>query len=314
YIRGIMITISDNSLKLDGSTGSIVQKLSQAELSITDVSAFMEEMSASMEQTNYSLNQITESVGQVYTSLEAISGQADEGSKSSEKICVNAEEIYRNAAAERADAKNKADEMAIEVNERIKKSKAVEEISVLTSNILNISSQTNLLALNASIEAARAGEAGRGFAVVADEIGKLASNSAQTATQIQQVSAQVIQAVNELAERAASMLAFIDEIAMGGYEKLMETSQNYRNDVGDMNAMMSSFAQESEHIKESVEHIREAVSSVNIAAEESAKGVTSVTGTAVELTDNIKMIGDEANVNREIAGKLNEEVNKFKLE
>ena len=300
YIRGIMITISDNSLKLDGSTGSIVQKLSQAELSITDVSAFMEEMSASMEQTNYSLNQITESVGQVYTSLEAISGQADEGSKSSEKICVNAEEIYRNAAAERADAKNKADEMAIEVNERIKKSKAVEEISVLTSNILNISSQTNLLALNASIEAARAGEAGRGFAVVADEISKLATDSAEAATSIQKVSAEVIQAVNDLAKEAAEMLTFMEETAMKGYEKLLDISESYQGDVGSLNGLMQNFAAESALLKENMDGIVAAVEAVRTAVGECTSGVADVSERSVELTMNVGEIESEANVNKEM--------------
>lgn len=71
--------------------------------------------------------------------------------------------------------------MAASLNEKIAKSKSVEQIEILTSNIIEITEQTNLLALNASIEAARAGEAGRGFAVVADEIGKLAGNSADAA-------------------------------------------------------------------------------------------------------------------------------------
>ena len=70
------------------------------------------------------------------------------------------------------------------VKRKIEKSKAVEEINILTDNILSITSQTNLLALNANIEAARAGEAGKGFAVVAGEIGKLAMDSAQAANQI----------------------------------------------------------------------------------------------------------------------------------
>ncbi len=313
YIRGIMITISDNSMKLDGSSGTIVRKLSQAEMSISDVSAFMEEMSASMEQTNFSLNQITESIGQVYTSLEAISGQAEEGSKSSEEIRVNAEEIYRNAAEERAVAKGKADEMALEVNERIQKSKAVEEISILTSNILNISSQTNLLALNASIEAARAGEAGRGFAVVADEISKLASDSAEAATSIQKVSAEVIKAVNDLAKEAGEMLTFMEETAMKGYEKLLDISESYQGDVGSLNGLMQNFAAESALLKQNMDGIVASVEAVRTAVGECTSGVTDVTERSVDLTMNVGEIEEEANVNKEIALNLNQEVNKFKL-
>jgi len=313
YIRGIMITISDNSMKLDGSSGTIVRKLSQAEMSISDVSAFMEEMSASMEQTNFSLNQITESVGQVYTSLEAISGQAEEGSKSSEEIRVNAEEIYRNAAEERAVAKGKADEMALEVNERIQKSKAVEEISILTSNILNISSQTNLLALNASIEAARAGEAGRGFAVVADEISKLASDSAEAATSIQKVSAEVIKAVNDLAKEAGEMLTFMEETAMKGYEKLLDISESYQGDVGSLNGLMQNFAAESALLKQNMDGIVASVEAVRTAVGECTSGVADVTERSVDLTMNVGEIEEEANVNKEIALNLNQEVNKFKL-
>lgn len=314
YIRGIMISISDNSMKLDSSAGTIVRKLSQAEISISDVSAFMEEMSASMEQTNYSLNQITDAIGQAYTSIEAIAGQADEGNTSSESIRKNAEEIHRNATDEQAQARAKADAMAAEVNEKIKKSKAVEEISILTDNILNISSQTNLLALNASIEAARAGEAGRGFAVVADEISKLATDSAETATSIQKVSAEVIQAVNDLAKEAGEMLSFMEETAMKGYEKLLEISESYQGDVGSLNRMMRDFAEESAQLRENMDGIRESVEAVRTALNECTSGVGDVTERSVELTMNVAEIESEADTNKNIALNLNQEVNKFKLE
>lgn len=314
HIRNIMLHIADNSAHLIRSSEHMVKNISGAETGITDVSAAMEEMSAAMEETSASINQVNTSIENVYETIERISHTANKGMEASNEIMSKAEDIQSNAIGQRESARIQAQKMAEAMNEKIEQSRAVEKIDRLTEDILNITSQTNLLALNASIEAARAGEAGRGFAVVADEIGKLASNSAETATEIQQVSIQVVGSVNELAQKAEDMLSFIDEIAMGGYEKLLETTQSYRDDVGDMNTMMTNFARESEEVMNSVERIREAASSVNIAVEETVKGVTSVTETAVDLTGNVKDIQDEAAANREIADQLNMEVNKFKLQ
>lgn len=313
YIRGIMVHIAADSTQLNNSSQNIVQNLSKAELNITDVSATMEEMSAAMEETSASLNQINEAVGKVYENIELISNSANAGRLSSGEIMEKAAEIYERAVEEQKEARLQAQEMAVSVNEKIEKSRAVEEISILTSNIINITQQTNLLSLNASIEAARAGEAGKGFAVVADEIGKLAANSGEAAIQIQQVSAGVIDAVNELAQKAEKMLALMDETAMKGYEKLLETSGSYRNDVGEMNSIMRAFADESDQVKNSIDQIKGAISSVNLAAEESVKGITSVTQMAVDLTGRVGDIGNEANSNMNIANQLNDEVNKFKL-
>ena len=314
HIRKIMLSIAGNSLQLNSSSKSVVKDLNDAQASITDVSATMQEMTATMEETNVSLNRVNDSIGEVYHAIESISTNAQRGRNSSNETMEKAAQIYENAEKEQKNARMMAQDMANSVNEKIEKSKAVSEISALTANIINITEQTNLLALNASIEAARAGEAGKGFAVVADEIGKLASDSAGTANQIQNVSAEVIEAVNELAERAEAMLNFMDETAMNGYEKLLETSGNYRNDVGAMNEMMSEFAQESELLKNNMDSIKDSISLVNTAVEESAKGVSNVTEMSVDLTASVSDIGNEANSNMDIADHLNQEVKKFKLE
>ncbi len=314
HIRSIMLKIASNAGQINGSAKNVVSSLSSATGSITDISATMEEMSAAMEETNASLSQVNESIRNIYNEIEEISSRAVEGRNSSADTMKKAEKVFENAETEQQNARTLAKEMAEAVNEKIARSKAVEEISGLTDNIINITDQTNLLALNASIEAARAGEAGKGFAVVADEIGKLATNSAEAAIQIQKVSGEVVEAVNELAMKAEEMLAFLDETAMQGYEKLLSTSRDYRGDVGDMNRMMQDFASESGQLRENIDSIKVAVEDVNLAVEESTKGVAYVAQMAVDLTANVGSIGQEANTNMDVAIRLNEEVGKFKLQ
>ena len=314
YIRKIMIGISSGSMRLMSSSRKMVDHLSSADESITDVSATMQEMSAAMEETTSSLNQITEAIDEIYSSVECIAGNADAGKVSSQEMESRASGANDAAAEGEKKANIETEKMAASLNEKIAKSKSVEQIEILTSNIIEITEQTNLLALNASIEAARAGEAGRGFAVVADEIGKLAGNSADAAAKIRQVSAEVIQAVDELAEGSQQMIEFVRNSTEEGFGGLVATSENYATDANAMRAMMEQFAQTAEELRSTMDGIRESISAVNIAVEESAKGIAGVSESSVQLTGNVNDIQSEASDNNGIAEDLATEVGKFKLE
>ena len=314
YIRKIMIGISSGSMRLMSSSRKMVDHLSSADESITDVSATMQEMSAAMEETTSSLNQITEAIDEIYSSVERIAGSADAGKVSSQEMESRASGANDAAAEGEKKANIETEKMAASLNEKIAKSKSVEQIEILTSNIIEITEQTNLLALNASIEAARAGEAGRGFAVVADEIGKLAGNSADAAAKIRQVSAEVIQAVDELAEGSQQMIEFVRNSTEEGFGGLVATSENYATDANAMRAMMEQFAQTAEELRSTMDGIRESISAVNIAVEESAKGIAGVSESSVQLTGNVNDIQSEASDNNGIAEDLAKEVGKFKLE
>lgn len=314
YIRSIMIQISSNSNTLKDVTKVVAENLVHAREGITDVSSTMEEMSAAMEETTASINQITDSAAEAYSSADDISEQAKQGDISTKKIQEKAQNIYKEAETAKEDAFRLASQMSESINTKIEQSKSVQEINLLTENIIEITDQTNLLALNASIEAARAGEAGRGFAVVASEIGKLASDSAAAAAKIKMVSSGVIASVEGLAEEAEKMVRFMEETAMKGYQGLLSTSEDYRKDAEEIHHTMGRFADHSEKLKQIMDGIKEAIYAVNIAVEESAKGVVSTTETVVSLAQNVGDIEQNAGLNKQVAGLLETEVAKFKLE
>lgn len=313
YIREIMLHISDASTSLDVSAKNIAEHMSEAEDNITDISATMEQMSASMEESTASLNQVNNFVLDVYGSIESVAEKAMEGQKRTDVIQKDAGKVCDNAREKQQFAQEQTKVMGASVQEKITQSKSVEEITALTKTIIDISSQTNLLALNASIEAARAGEAGRGFAVVADEIGKLAANSAATAQNIQSVSNSVIAAVEELAEESGKMLTFMDETVLDGYSKLVETGEDYRSAAIYINKMMEEFAQSAQELETSIDRIKESTGDINVAVEESAKGITNVAQASTDLSQGMGRILNEADDNGKIADDLLEEVGKFRL-
>jgi len=314
YIRNIMLNISHNSDELKQVSDNISLNLEDAQEAASDVSATMEEMSATMEEASSSLNQIDGLMTDITDSFDGIVNRIREGRNFSQSIKQDAEGIGAQALAEQKEAKDKSDEMAKVVADRIEKSKAVEQIRVLTDNILNITSQTNLLALNASIEAARAGEAGRGFAVVASEIGNLAQDSANAATEIQSVSATVIAAVDELAKEANRMLEFINEVTMNGYSELVDTSDKFKESAEKFDKIIGEFAQISDDIQQNINRMQKSTDAVNKTVGDSAKGVVDAAQKALNMKDSMEQIGNETQANKQVSNALYAEVGKFKLE
>lgn len=313
YIRSIMVNISGNSEHLSDSAHTVAEDISGAEDNISDVSATMQQMSAAMEETSASLNRVQDSIFAIYDRIENITGDAEKGRSLTADIRERAEKIHTTAEAEQHEAYTEANKISSSVNEKITKSKEVVQINALTEKIIDITQQTNLLALNASIEAAKAGETGKGFAVVADEIGKLAADSEEAATQIQQVSKQVINAVEGLAQESERMVHFIEDTAMDGYKNLLNTSKDYEKDAEHIYSDMNRFANNSEQLNQSIDSIKESIETVNVAVEESAKGVVSVTEMSVQLTERMKDVGNKALENMDISEELKNQVGKFKL-
>lgn len=313
YIRGIMVQIDENSGHVMDGAVQMVDNLNQAKEGIVDVSATMEQMSAGMEETTASLTHIKEAVDNIYKLEENMSGQAVKGQKHSVEMEQRAAQTRQDALSSQQKAKEATEEISRMLRQKIEQSRTVEQISVLTDNIIEITDQTNLLALNASIEAARAGEAGKGFAVVAGEIGQLANDSAQAAEAIRQVSASVIEAVNALSETAEEMIQFANTTAVNGYNGLVEISHRYNEDADQTNEIMKEFAANSEDLYKRMDEIKTSMEAVNIAVEDSAQGTADISEVAVKLSSTVGNLEKEADNNRKVSEELSGQVDKFKL-
>lgn len=313
YMHRIMVSIRDNSERLGRASAEISSAIGTANTGVTDVSATMEEMSAAMEETTSSLGQILETVRMFAEQVSGVHTQAENGNEMTREIRNRATGIYEAAETEQSEARERADELIAEVNDKVEKSKAVEEIKSLTEEILDISEQTNLLSLNASIEAARAGEAGKGFAVVADQISKLATDSAATAERIGTVSNEVTGAVADLAAISQEMLIFMQERVIAGYDKLLGTSRDYAEDASRIHKLMDEFERTAQELSGMADGMKDSIDAINTAVEENSRGIESVSETISELSESVESLQHQAEQNDDVSRELTTEVNRFKL-
>ncbi|MBQ1871949.1 MAG: methyl-accepting chemotaxis protein [Lachnospiraceae bacterium] len=313
YIREIMIKIIDSVGNLENNTKVIFNKLETAGEDTSTVSAALEELSSTMNETNDAMTNIDNLVGDINSVFTDIVTEVKGGSDYAHEIHEQAEKTGLEAKKAQTEAIQNVKTMQQTIQDKIQRSEAVNQIDVLTENILNITDQTSLLALNASIEAARAGDSGRGFAVVATEISNLASDSAAAAGKIQQVSNEVIKAVRDLAEEAQNMIDFIDKHVLQSYDNLVETSEKYQDSAQHVDAIMTKFSEMSATVQNNINNIKAQTGLVNDAVDDSTRAIADAASRAAGVSDNIATINSEAEKATSISKELGQAVGRFKV-
>lgn len=310
-LQNIMGQINASSGQLGTIVNLVSDKVSTANSNSYDISAVMEELSASMEEISSAITNIKENVDTVDENIIELSTESQGMYNYAEEMQKRAENLEKNAVENRQNTSNVVNDIIDKLKQAIESSKSVDRVNDLTDEILSISSQTNLLSLNASIEAARAGEAGRGFAVVADEISQLANSSREAANNIQTINNMVVEAVRDLTDSANSIVNYINENILPDYEGFVSAGKQYNEDAIHINEIVTRFNDMSDNLKRLMGSITESINGINSAVDESANGATNVAANTSDLVKDIDEIANAMNDNRQIAGSLTEEADRF---
>jgi len=302
--------------------------------SSTQVSTTSEELAASSQQMNASTEQISSTAQQIATAAQNQSKQVSEILNEIKKLKEMSSSIAENAAeaakisSETNEAAQKGGDAAAEASAEIGKIKVVvgeaaeviseleersKQIGKIVDLITNIADQTNLLALNAAIEAARAGEHGRGFAVVAEEVRKLAEESRKAAEQIgdlirsiQSETTKAVDSMNRGTKEVEEGVTMVNNV-LAVLEQIIEAANKTSARIDEISAAAKEQQVMAENITKSAEEI-------SASAEETAAATEEASTAAQELSANMQELTASAQGLANIANKLQEATEAFKIE
>jgi len=268
------------------------------------------DLAGSAEQQTRSLDETALSVTAMSASIEQVSAQVDSLLTISSETTLTADRggtAIHTIVDAMSTIRSTIEELAGDIRRLGANSNQIGDIVKV---IDRIAEQTNLLALNAAIEAARAGEHGRGFAVVASEIRKLADGSVQATKEIaghigstQDVISQVTEAMTRLNERLEESVTSTDS-ASNALRDIVSAVLGANQQIGQISTVTRSMSENTFRAIRSIEEITRSVAA-NLAA---TTQMASHSGEVSSAFDAITTISSQNASSVEVLTYVNAEV------
>ncbi len=303
-IRDAMGMLQGSSQRISGVVQEVRRRTETSSGSVRELSSLTQQLSAALEEIASSAAGTQGDTNTMAEECAAITAYAVD-------MRGRAEEMERSAQAEAAAVRAKTEEILSVLNQAIEKSQQVDQIGILTKDILSISSSTELIAVNASIEAARAGEAGKGFAIVAREIRQLADSCAETANHIQEVNGVVTGAVDYLSGSARELASYLGQAVLVQLERSGEAGRQYREDSEYIGHSMEDFNSRADRLRTAMDEVAGSISNISRAIDGAVSGINGAAGSTYVLVEDMAGITAGMDTNQEIVGELQKQMDVF---
>jgi methyl-accepting chemotaxis protein len=303
-IKNSAADVGSSSEELSDMANQISQTAEDVSNAVQEIASGATQQADEIQSASENVGKIGDAVGDVQTSTGNLSSLADKMKEASEISGKSLASLQDSSA----DMTAKIDEISRTIAAT---QEAVTNINGKVEGIASIATQTNLLSLNASIEAARAGEAGKGFAVVAEEIGKLADDSKAMADDIRKE-------MDILLDQSKAAVQAAEDVRQGNMDQQMalgETLDAVNGMLGDIDStvggveLISRGADTCESSKNAVVDTMSALSAIS---EENAASSEETGASMQELSATVTTLAGSANSLKDIAEKLNSEMEFFK--
>ncbi len=310
-IKDAIKTLQGNSVRLNDVVNEVLKRTRNSNKSAVGLSSLAEELSATVQEVAGNAADINYNTAHIKQDVNDTAEECSSITQYSTEMKERADELEQSAQSNMEVISQKAADISAVLTEAIQQSRSVDQVNLLTDEIVGISTSTNLIAINASIEATRAGKSGGGFAIVAAEIRQLADSCSETAGRIQEVNKVVTSAVHTLSGHAQDLLDYMNQSILTQFQEVVESGKQYQKDAAYIQQSMDEFNSRTARLQSSMTEIASSIESITRAMDQSASGISGVAGSTRNLVGDMEDITGKMDISRGIVEDLKHQTQVF---